>query len=146
MADLKTTPKTNRSATRLMAVQAMYQTMHTDASPAQAMDICMTTILDDPMDPVDKKWLKELITGTGKHLPEIDGMIAANLSENWKPERVSSILRSILRLAIYELWQTDTPPKVVINEYVDLAHAFFDEKEPKFINAMLDKISRTLQS
>ncbi len=74
---------------------------------------------------------------------EIDRAIAASLSEKWKLERVDSILRAILRCGVFELVaRRDVPAKVVIDEYVAVAGAFFGGDEPGFINAALDTIAR----
>jgi len=74
---------------------------------------------------------------------EIDRSIAAVLSEKWKLERVDSILRAILRCAVFELVaRRDVPAKVVIDEYVAVAGAFFGGDEPGFVNGALDTIAR----
>jgi N utilization substance protein B len=74
---------------------------------------------------------------------EIDRAIADGLSENWKLQRIDSILRAILRAGIYELVaRKDVPTKVVIDEYLDIAHAFFGGDEPAFVNALLDRVAR----
>ncbi|HWD49276.1 MAG TPA: transcription antitermination factor NusB, partial [Rhizomicrobium sp.] len=74
---------------------------------------------------------------------EIDRSIAKCLSANWKLERIDSILRAILRASAFELIERrDVPAKVVIDEYVDVAHAFFQGDEPSFVNAALDKLAR----
>ena len=74
-----------------------------------------------------------------QHQVEIDRAIAASLSEKWKLERVDSILRAILRCGVFELVaRRDVPAKVVIDEYVAVAGAFFGGDEPGFVNAALD--------
>ena len=78
-----------------------------------------------------------------QHQVEIDRAIAGSLSENWKLERVDSILRAILRCAVFELVaRRDVPAKVVIDEYVAVAGAFFGGDEPGFVNGALDTIAR----
>ena len=73
----------------------------------------------------------------------IDRAIAATLSQNWKLERVDSILRAILRCGVYELVaRRDVPARVVIDEYVAVAGAFFGGDEPGFVNGALDNIAR----
>ena len=72
-----------------------------------------------------------------------DARHAALLSEKWKLERVDSILRAILRCAVFELVaRRDVPAKVVIDEYVAVAGAFFGADEPGFVNGALDTIAR----
>ena len=66
---------------------------------------------------------------------------ACHLADGWRLNRVDSILRAILRAGAYEmLMRKDVPPRVVITEYVDLAHAFFEGEEPKVVNGILDKL------
>jgi N utilization substance protein B len=73
-------------------------------------------------------------------------MISSNLAEGWSLERLDPVLIAILRCAIYELWcRADIPAKATIHEYVGLAYDFYQDKEPKFINGMLDKLARHLR-
>jgi len=66
--------------------------------------------------------------------------VTSELAPDWPAHRQAAVDRAILRLAHYEMTQSDTPPKVVVNEAVDLAKAFSTEKSPAFINALLDKV------
>ncbi len=73
----------------------------------------------------------------------IDKALVGCLSDGWTLPRLDATLRAILRSAGYELAaRSDVPGRVVISEYVDVARAFFDGPEPKFINAALDKLAR----
>jgi N utilization substance protein B len=84
----------------------------------------------------------DLVRGVPHHQVEIDRAIAKCLAEGWRLSRVDSILRAILRLATYELVaRRDVPAKVVIDEYMEIAHSFFNNDEPGFVNAALDKIA-----
>jgi N utilization substance protein B len=68
-------------------------------------------------------------------------MIDQQLAEGWRLTRVDSILRAILRSGAFELLlRDDVPARVVITEYVDIAHAFFGEDEPKVVNGILDRL------
>jgi len=83
------------------------------------------------------------VRGVPHHQVEIDRSIAKVLAADWRLERVDSILRAILRAATFELIaRNDVPAKVVIAEYVEIAHAFFSGDEPSFVNAALDKLAR----
>ncbi|MDD9716501.1 transcription antitermination factor NusB [Dinoroseobacter sp. PD6] len=74
---------------------------------------------------------------------KIDQLTDRALATAWPIDRIDPTLRALFRAAGAELVGADTPPKVVINEYVDLARAFFpDGKEPKFVNAVLDHMAR----
>jgi N utilization substance protein B len=79
----------------------------------------------------------QLFEGAAHAAPQLDEWIAAHV-QNWQPERISAIDRAILRLALHEMRSADTPPKVVINEAVDLAKKFSSEEASRFVNGMLD--------
>ncbi|MFY8152690.1 MAG: transcription antitermination factor NusB, partial [Hyphomicrobiales bacterium] len=77
----------------------------------------------------------------------LDPRINEALATGWPLKRIDAILRAILRAGAYELQErTDVPPKVAINEYVDVAHAFLDRDEAGMVNAVLDKIARDLRA
>ena len=84
-----------------------------------------------------------LFEGAAKEAPALDEIITKH-AENWKLERLSAIDRAILRLAIYELRSADTPPKVVLNEAVDLAKKFSSEDAGSFVNGILDPVYKSL--
>jgi N utilization substance protein B len=87
----------------------------------------------------------QLFEGATHAAPELDDCIAKH-AENWRPERISAIDRAILRLALHELRSTDTPPKVVINEAVQLAKKFSSEQASAFVNGILDACLKTLKT
>ena len=69
---------------------------------------------------------------------------AAAAADNWRVERLGAVERNILRIAVYELTTESAPPKVVINEAVQLAHWFGGRKSPGFINGVLDRVAHSL--
>ena len=69
---------------------------------------------------------------------------ASAAADNWRLERLGAVERNILRIGVYELTAESAPPKVVINEAVQLAHWFGGRKSPAFINGVLDRVARTL--
>jgi N utilization substance protein B len=83
-----------------------------------------------------------LFEGAAKEAGTIDELIAKH-AENWRFERLAAIDRAILRLAIYELRATDTPPKVVLNEAVELAKKFSSEDSWAFVNGVLDAFRKS---
>jgi N utilization substance protein B len=84
--------------------------------------------------------LKELVAGVAAHLSELDALIA-RYSEHWRLERMTLVDRNVLRLAIYELiFQTKIPPKVAINEAVEMAKRYGSEASGAFVNGLLDRI------
>ena len=90
------------------------------------------------------EFAKELVNGVAEKQAEIDTWIE-RFSKNWKLSRMSAIDRNILRLAAYELlFRPDIPPKVSINEAVELAKAFGTEESAAFVNGILDAIYRQL--
>jgi len=84
----------------------------------------------------------KLVTGTVRNMNKIDEVISKYAS-NWKLSRMAVIDRNVLRMATYELlFCDDIPPKVSINEAVDLAKKFGDTESGKFVNGILDKIKK----
>ena len=132
-----------RHAARLGAVQALYQ-MEMSGSGAEevALEFAEHRFSELPADP-DAEFFAAIVNGVPRHQVEIDRAIAASLSQKWKLERVDSILRAILRCGVFELVvRKDVPAKVVIDEYVAVAGAFFGAEEHGFVNGALDTIAR----
>ena len=95
---------------------------------------------------LDEEFLADVVRGVLEARDDLDGKINKNLVEGWKLERLGPVIRSILRAAILELMIfTDTPFKVIINEYVNITRSFYDEKEVGFVNGVLDKISHEVR-
>jgi N utilization substance protein B len=136
-----------RRAARLGAVQALYQMeLSGDGAESVAQEFVDHRLGREPEisgGEADEDFFRALVNGVPQHQVEIDSSIAKCLSSDWRLERVDSILRAILRAAAYELiGRRDVPAKAVIDEYVELTHAFFNGDEAKFINAALDKLAR----
>ena len=90
----------------------------------------------------DEELFKELVSGVVAHQDSIDEAISVSIAQGWTLQRVERILRAILRAGTFELThKSEVPKKVVINEYLDIAHAFFSENEPSFVNGVLDAVS-----
>jgi transcription antitermination protein NusB len=92
-----------------------------------------------------RAFANQLFEGAVKNSSALDELIRAHC-ENWRFERLAAIDRAILRLAIHELRAAETPPKVVLNEAVELAKKFSSEEAGKFVNGVLDSIRKSLQS
>ena len=76
----------------------------------------------------------------------LDALLAATLTEDWPMERLDPVLRALLRAGAAEMWMSDGPPgRVVINEYLDIAHGFFDGDIPNMANGVLDRLARRLR-
>ena len=90
----------------------------------------------------DKDYLIKILNGVSLNQNKIDTDIKENLN-NWSLSRIDSVSRAILRSACFEIHECDdVPPRVIINEYVNISKSFFSEKEPNFINGILDTIAK----
>ena len=93
-----------------------------------------------------KVFARGLVDGTCEHMKEIDERIR-EAAENWDMSRMAALDRNILRMAVYELAHCDDiPPKVAINEAIELAKQFGAEESGQFVNGILDRIKRTLDT
>jgi len=141
-----------RSAARLAAVQALYQMDMTGADLntviAEFRDHRLGRELDgDQYAAADAAFFRDVLEGVVRSQRSLDPMLNESLAEGWRLSRIDSILRAILRAAAYELAaREDVPAKAVINEYVDVAHAFFAGDEPKAVNGILDRLARSLRA
>jgi N utilization substance protein B len=143
-------PAGARSAARLAAVQAVYQVEMTDAAPKTVIAEFTRYRIEpgdddgDGLVPADAQLFAELVAGTYEQLPEIDARIVKVLAADWPLERLEMVLRAILRVGAFELAaRVDVPARVVITEYLDIAHAFFAGKEPGMVNGVLDKLAHS---
>ena len=91
-----------------------------------------------------RTFANQLFEGAAHDAPALDELIVKH-TENWRLERFSAIDRAILRLALHELRATDTPPRVEINEAVELAKKFSSEEAGSFVNGILDAYRKSLQ-
>jgi len=134
-----------RRAARLAAVQAIYQ-MELTSLDAEAVIDEFTEHRFAELAPAvrpDAEFFADVVRGVPHRQGEIDRAIAQCLAADWKFSRIDSILRAILRAGAYELIaRPDVPAKVVIDEYLDITHAFFQGDEPGFVNAALDRLGR----
>lgn len=91
----------------------------------------------------DRAFFADILRGTVETQARLDPYLARHLSAGWKLARIDATARAILRAGLYELMRrSDVPAKVVINEYLNVARAFFGGEETKFINAVLDAAAR----
>ena len=129
-----------RRAARLAAVQALYQMELAGVGAGEVAEEFIAHRFGET--PTDTEFFKSIVEGVPVHQVEIDKAIAACLSATWTLTRMDSILRAILRAAGLELVaRRDVPAKVVIDEYVGIAHDFFAGDEPSFANAALDRMA-----
>lgn len=90
-----------------------------------------------------REFANQLFEGAANDVAALDEIIGKHC-ENWRFERLAAIDRAILRLAIHEMSSTDTPPKVVLNEAVELAKKFSSEESGAFVNGVLDAVHKSL--
>jgi len=90
-----------------------------------------------------RAFANQLFEGAAKDVSSLDQMIRLHC-ENWRFERLAAIDRAILRLAIHEMSSAETPPKVVLNEAVELAKKFSSEESGSFVNGVLDAVRKSL--
>lgn len=149
MAQRRAARRIARSAARLAAVQGLYQIdlAGTDADGVlQELDSRSDeeSMVGDAK--AERELIESLVRDAAGRLAEIDGIIGQSLSNRWRIERLAYVLRAILRVAVSEL-QTcpGTPARVVITEYLDIAHAFFDDTEVGMVNGVLDSVAHSLR-
>ena len=141
----------SRTAARLAAVQALYQSLLTGASADAVIaefenyrrigeeESC-------PLEGADVALFIDIVRGAWARKDEIESRLAPILTHDWPLERLETPLRAVLWAGAYELLaRPDIPLEVVINEYVDAAHAFFAGKEPAMVNAVLDRLGREVR-
>jgi transcription antitermination protein NusB len=157
MVERKRQPALNkRRAARFAAVQALYQAeageLEIDRVIAEfkahrLAEIFEPLDLDTPSPKVDEVWFAIIAGGAWQARDQLDPAIGSCLRENWTLARCGFLLRATLRAGAFELARrTDVPVKVVINEYVELAHLFFDGDEPSLVNAVLDRLAPILRT
>lgn len=141
-----------RRAARLGAVQALYQMEVSGASTADVLDDFRAGKLPRETEATyteaegDFELFKVLVEKAVDRQATLDRAIAKHLSKGWRLERLDAVARAILRAGAAELEQrSDIPTAVVIDEYVEIAHAFFDGPEPGFVNATLDACAKHLR-
>ena len=140
-----------RSAARLAAVQALYQRQMEDTHLARLLDEFHQhrlgrEIEDVPYAAAEVDFCDDVVSGVVARQDEIDALLTARLAENWSLERLDKTMLQILRAGAYELLaRADVPTKAAISEYVDVAHAFFDEREAKFVNGVLDAVAKAVR-
>ncbi len=153
-----------RSLARIAAVQALYQmdmagtalndvirefeTMRFTSNNADAEgktnpDAASAAASGMASGTTDRQFFADILRGVVRLQRDIDPAIDEQLASGWRLVRVDSILRASLRGGVFELLERrDVPARVVINEYIEVAHDFFDGDEPKVVNGVLDRLAR----
>jgi transcription antitermination protein NusB len=140
-----------RSRARLAAVQALYQMDLAETDVAEVIEEFKAHRLspggEAPTAGGDAEHFARVLRGVVNRQREIDPMVDQQLATGWRLVRVDAILRAILRAGALELLELpDVPVRVIISEYVDVAHDFFEGDEPRVVNGVLDQIARKTRS
>jgi len=148
----KKTDNNMRRLARLAAVQGLYQIAlgpepalslitRFRANPAVLLQEEQTILA------VDIEMFARIVLGVSEQEDALDTLISGALDTRLSASRLEPLLKAILRAGTYELWNhLETETGVIINDYVDVAHGFFDAKEPGLVNAILDRLAKTLRS
>ncbi len=141
-----------RSAARLAAVQALYQMeasgQGVETTIREFQDYRLGGNIDGAqMHDADAKFFADILRGAVEAQNRLDPYLERQLAAGWKLSRLDATARAVLRAGLYEMIRRpDVPYKVVINEYLDIANAFFEGEEPGFINGVLDAAAREARS
>ena len=140
-----------RSAARLAAVQALYQLDMESPALTVLLDEFHQhrlggEIEDEQLAPADTAFFDDVVQGVAARRGELDALISERLAAGWSLGRLDKTMLQILRAGAYELAaRADVPTATVIGEYLDVAHAFFDAREAKFVNGLLDAVAKAVR-
>lgn len=146
-----------RSAARLAAVQALYQMQMEGTALARLLNEFHQHRLGREVDDEDHEgevfadaevdFFDDIVSGVDARREEIDELLVGKLADGWTIARLDKTMLQILRAGAYELMaRADVPTATAINEYVDVAKAFFDDREAKFVNGILDAVGKDVRS
>lgn len=141
-----------RTVARLAAVQALYQMELAGEGVDTVIEEFSRHRFDGDIEgqmlaEADEAWFADVVRGVVTEQKAVDAAIRARLASNWKIERLDATLRALLRSGAWELMRKpEVALEIVIDEYVELAKAFFDDAEAKFVNAALDGVARDTRS
>jgi N utilization substance protein B len=145
-----------RTAARVGAVQALFQSEQAGETAETVIDQFVRHRLgrlpdsdgfaEGRVPDADVRLFGQIVRTASQKQDQLDGLVADALPADWPFTRLDPVLRALLRAACAELSLEDGPPvRVVINEYLDVAHGFFDGDEPRLVNGLLDRVARTLR-
>ena len=140
-----------RSAARLAAVQALYQREMEGTDLPLLLDEFHqhrlgAEIEDAQFADAEVAFFDDIVSGAVARAEEIDTLLTDRLADGWTLKRLDKTMLQILRAGSYELMaRADVPKASAITEYVDVAHAFFDAREAKFVNGLLDAVAKAVR-
>ncbi len=150
-----------KSGARLAAVQATYMAAFSDLPIDEVIKDFVDGkigrfVIDEnglnhteelvEISPIDTVYFENLVRGVHQKKEHLEKSLALYLKEKWDFEKMDGTMQSLLLCAVFELTtNTQIDTKVLIQEYVDLAYAFFAKNEPKMVNALLDQIAHSVR-
>jgi N utilization substance protein B len=134
-----------RTNARLSAVQALFQIEQTQASASTVILEFLEFRLKTKRK-VDSTFFSKLVEGAWKNHEKTDDILKGALKEGWTLDRIESVTRAIFRASLYELLETQTPAPVIIDEYLNITHGFFDNSEVSFVNGVLNTVSQKIRT
>lgn len=146
-----------RTAARLAAVQALFQADQAGSTAEAVVEEFLRHRLGPTADDAgyeegrvpeaEVSLFTRIVRAAAEGQPARDQLLTAALPADWPLTRLDPVLLALLRAGLAELAMKDGPPaKVIINEYIDVAHGFFGAEEPKLVNAVLDRLARQLRA
>lgn len=150
-------PGRPRTGARVAAVQALFQSEQAGENPETVIEQFVRHRIgpneasegfgEGRVPDADVKLFARLVRSTASQIERIDAALAGVLAKDWPLEKLDPVLRALLRAAAAELMTPHEPPmRVVINEYLDVAHGFFLGDEPKFANGVLEALARRFRA
>ncbi len=140
-----------RSAARLAAVQALYQQQMEGTALARLLNEFHQhrlgqTVEDEEYADAEVDFFDDIVSGVDARRAELDEKLVGRLASGWTLARLDKTMLQILRAGAYELIaRPDVPKATAISEYVDVAKAFFDKREAKFVNGILDAVAKDVR-
>lgn len=143
-------PKAQKTAARLAAVQVLYQMRLNNQDAKSALKEFIDTRVGFELDgdrfvPAETDLLNDIVNGVIKRWTDIDVIVSKALADGKKGE-VETLLESILRAGTYELMEHGkVDAGIIINDYLNVTNGFYDGSEPKIVNAILDKVAKAVR-
>jgi N utilization substance protein B len=141
-----------RTGARIAAVQALFQAEQSGEPHEAVIDQFVRHRIgeggfeDGHVPKADVPLFAAIVRAAAAHGETLDSLISAHLAPGWPLHRLDPVLRALLRAAAAELWKAGEPPaRVILKDYVDIAHGFFGGEEPRFANGVLDALARHLR-
>lgn len=147
-------PGRPRTGSRVAAIQALFQSEQSHESAETVIDQFIRHRIgpdaggfeEGRIPQADVPLFASIVRGVARQSETLDGILSGHLASDWPVARLDPVLRALLRAAAFELSSGSEPPaRVVINEYMDIAHGFFSGEEPRFANGVLDAMARSLR-